>query len=234
MKIVKLVLVSIFSLATWSLTAQTADEIIAKNIEAMGGKEKLNSLNSVKMTGNVNVQGADVAITLTKLNHTGIKVDIEVMGTYNYQMANAKEGWVFMPIQGMEQPRNMEEGEYESTFRQTDLQGPLFDYASKGSTVKLEEKENVNGKPAYVITLTEKSGMSMKFYIDEATSRVVKVINFLKVNGEDTPVEYGFENFKQNKDGYWFAYTHVTPQGTIEYDNAETNIPVDESLFTNK
>ncbi len=234
MKIVKWFLIPVFLLAAWSLTAQTADEIIAKNIEAMGGREKLSSLNSVKMTGNLNVQGADVAVTLTKLNHVGIKVDIEVMGTYNYQMANAKEGWIYMPIQGMEQPRKMDEGEYENSFRQADLQGALFDYAAKGSTVKLEDKENVNRKPAYVLTVTEKTGQQMKYYIDENTNRVVKITSILKINGAETPIESGFDNYKQNKDGYWFAYTHITSQGNIEYDNVETNIPVDESLFTNK
>ncbi len=47
--------------------AQTVDDVVDKYIAAMGGKEKLLALNSVKMEGSMNVQGYDVSITTTRL-----------------------------------------------------------------------------------------------------------------------------------------------------------------------
>ena len=48
-----------------SIKAQTVDEVIDKYQIALGGKEKLLTLKSVKMTGSINVQGFDVGLTVT-------------------------------------------------------------------------------------------------------------------------------------------------------------------------
>lgn len=53
------------------------------------------------MEGTLNTQGVDVSITSTTAHLKGIRVDIEVMGTSNYQVANTTEGWVYMPVMGM-------------------------------------------------------------------------------------------------------------------------------------
>ncbi len=45
--------------------AQTADEIIAKHIEAIGGADAWKKVNSVKMEGTMLVQGATVTMTQT-------------------------------------------------------------------------------------------------------------------------------------------------------------------------
>ena len=47
-----------------SAQTPTADELVAKNIAARGGEEKLKSLNTIKMTGTVSAQGMDMPITL--------------------------------------------------------------------------------------------------------------------------------------------------------------------------
>ena len=63
-----------------STKAQTADEIIGKYETALGGKEKLLAIKSVKMVGNLNVQGMDVGVTTTALNGVGSRNDISVPG----------------------------------------------------------------------------------------------------------------------------------------------------------
>ena len=44
-------------------------------------------------------------------------------------------------------------------------------------------------------------------------------------------VETVYSNYKQNADGFWFAYTNNTIQGEVNYEKIETNIKVDESIF---
>jgi hypothetical protein len=46
--------------------AQTANEVINKHITAMAGKEKLASLITMKMEGNLNVQGTEITLVITK------------------------------------------------------------------------------------------------------------------------------------------------------------------------
>ena len=65
---------------TFIAKAQTADEIIAKHIEAIGGAENWKKVNSIKMEGTMQVQGAEVAVTQTVLHGKGSRQDISVMG----------------------------------------------------------------------------------------------------------------------------------------------------------
>ena len=63
---------SIFAIAILlSIKAQTIDEVVNKNIEAMGGKEKLSSIKTLIMEGSMNAGGQDVGITVTKSHLVG-------------------------------------------------------------------------------------------------------------------------------------------------------------------
>lgn len=233
MKTFKMLLVAALAIFTINVTAQTVDEIVAKNIEAMGGKAKLSTLKTVKLTGAMSVQGADVAITETKSQNAGMRMDIEVMGTSNYQVANATKGSVFMPVFGMAEAQEMPEAAYKSFAAQFDIQGPLLDYKEKGNKVELVGKEKVDGADAYNLKVTYKNGKVSNYFIDANTSRIIKSVSTENVNGEDVLAEITYSDYKQNAGGYWFPYTVTNSRGTISYSTIETNIPVEESVYKN-
>jgi len=232
MKFFKLLLFAIITLSALNLSAQTADEIITKHIDAMGGKDKMISLKTVKLTGGMNVNGADVSIVGTRSHNIGSRNDIEVMGTSNYEVANNKEGWTFFPIFRMDEPRAMESGELAAKQALFDLQGPFVNYKEKGNTVELKGSEKVEGADTWNLLVTYKNGKSMNFYIDKNTYRVTKTKAAVLANGEEKTEELLFADYKQNADGYWFPYSVTNDRGTILYSSIETNIPVDEKVFS--
>ncbi|WP_462249912.1 LolA-like protein [Ferruginibacter sp.] len=211
--------------------AQTVDEIIDKNITAMGGKEKLASLKSVKMEGNLSVMGNDVALAITTSHGVGMRADISVMGTENYQIVTPAKGTVFMPVQGMSEPTPMSDDQLKSATGQLDLQGALFNYKEKGSTVTLVGKETVDGEECYNIKLTNKMGTVTNYFISTKTNFKIKSTGKRMVNGEETEVANTYSNYKQNADGYWFPYSTTNAQGTTDFSKIDTNIAVDESIF---
>ncbi|HMI77607.1 MAG TPA: hypothetical protein VK484_02380 [Ferruginibacter sp.] len=213
--------------------AQTVDDVVDKYVAAMGGKEKLASLKTIKMEGSMSVQGTDLAITSTRSHMVGLRLDIEVMGMANYQVVNRTKGSAFWPIRGKTEPEEMEPDQFKSAQNQMDVQGALFNYREKGTTVELGGKETVDGVEAYNLKVTFKNGLSSNYYIDTKTSRLVKTASKMTVNGQETDVSNSYSDYKQNADGYWFAYSVTSIQGTVVYDKISTNIPVDESLFKN-
>ena len=78
---IKKLLLSALAFTVLSVSAQTVDEILAKNTEAMGGAAKLSGLTTVKMSGNMSAQGMDIPLTITKSHMKGMRLDIEIMGT---------------------------------------------------------------------------------------------------------------------------------------------------------
>ena len=231
MAFIKSLLVAGLAVTTFSVSAQTADEIVAKNIEAMGGAAKLATLNSVKMTGSMSVQGTDVGITITKLNAKGFRVDLDVMGTSGYQLANNEKGFVFMPFAGMTEPKEMDPEAFKSTSSQSDVQGSLFNYKEKGNTVEYLGKEKVDAGEAYKLKVTNKNGKVSTYYIDTKSNRLVKSVSKVNANGEEMEMETSYSDYKQDANGFWFPYSTTNMQGTITFDKIESNIPIDESIF---
>ena len=211
--------------------AQTVDDVINKYIEALGGKEKLAILKSVKYSGNINIQGTDVNIVQTKLNMKGMRLDISVAGTENYQIVTPEKGIVFMPVQGMTEPSPMPEDQLKSGQNQLDVQGVLLNYKEKGTAVELLGTEKLNGEDNHKLKITFKNGLVTTYFIGAKNYYINKTVSKRKVNGEETDMETTYTNYKQNADGFWFAYNNTSVQGDMIYDKIETNIPVDENIF---
>ncbi|MEO7264060.1 MAG: hypothetical protein ABIW38_04060 [Ferruginibacter sp.] len=218
-------------LMAFSATAQTADEIVDKYVTAMGGKEKLSSLKSAKMEGVINVQGNDISIAITKVQNTGMRMDLEIMGANNYQIMNTKSGITFFPIRGMQSPEPMPDEQYKGALTQLDLQGTLFNYKDKGTTLEYLGTEKVESNEAYKLKATLKSGSVVNYFIDTKTNMLVKSSSKRMMQGVETEFETTFSDYKQNTDGFWFPYTTGTPQGTTSFDKIETNIKVDPKMF---
>jgi hypothetical protein len=214
-----------------SINAQTVDEIVANHFNAMGGADKLLSLNTVRMHGTLNVQGADVEVTLTKSHLIGFRADISVMGTANYQIVTQEKGIVFMPIQGMSEPTNMPDEQFKAGKTQLDIQDVLLNYKEKGTGVELIGREKVNGEDNFKLRLTFKNGLVTDYFISSNNYMFTKTSGKRTMNGELVDLETSYSNYKQNADGYWFAYTTTSNQGETNYDKIETNIDVDPGIF---
>src|SRR5580692_6961054 len=86
------------------LVAQTADEIINKNIAAMGGLAKLNSINSVYQEDSINAGGMKFGVKMWMVNKKSQRVEFTLMGMTGFQIQRIDSGWSFMPFQGQTTP----------------------------------------------------------------------------------------------------------------------------------
>lgn len=227
LKIGLLALAAIVSLQ--SIKAQTVDEIVDKHLTAMGGKEKLGLLKSVKMTGNLNTQGFDVAISVTVLQGVGSRNDISVPGMgEGFQVMNAEKGWNYMPFLGQANPEEVSADQVKASQGLLDVQGSLLNYKEKGNKVELLGKEKVGDAECYKLKLMNAGGKESILFIDAATFYRVKSI--VKI-GEDE-VENTYSGFKKNEDGFVFPFSQTNDRGTIVFSSIETNKSVDEKIFT--
>lgn len=212
--------------------AQTVDEIVDKYVNALGGKEKLSSLNTIKLSGTMNSMGNEISITITRKHMVGSRADFSVMGTENYQIITPSKGSSFMPVRGMTEPAATTEQELKIGQSQLDVQSPLFNYKEKGNIVEYIGMEKSDNDDCYKLKLTFKNGIITNYFISAKDNRIVKTSGKRTVNGEEMEVETKLSNYKQNGDGYWFAYTVSSNiQGETNFDKIESNVPVDEGIF---
>src|SRR5664279_2284293 len=125
-------MIVIASLCSIHIHAQTLDEIINKNIEAMGGKEKLLALNSVSMEATMNINGQEIPVKIIQLNDEGEKVTMTMNGMDNYTIQTKDSGWNYFPIQGQTKPEIVPSAVIQETSDGLDIQGSFINYEEKG------------------------------------------------------------------------------------------------------
>lgn len=213
--------------------AQTVDEVISKHVGAMGGRQKIMSLSSALMTGTFTAMGATapINITTTKKHMIGSRIDIDADGVNNYQIITPKNGWIFTPIQGDKEPRPLTEDQAKSLQVQLDLHGPFINHSEKGIKIEMAGKDSVDGVLCYKLKVTSPNTNVTIYFISSQSNLIVKTSTKMFQFGNLEDVETTYSDYKQNADGYWFAYTNAGPRGVTHHDKIVTNIAVDEKIY---
>ena len=85
-----------------SAAAQTADDIIAKNIKATGGMDKLKAAKTIRMTGKLSLsQGLEAPVVLEQKRPNSVRMEFTIQGMTGVQAYDGKIGWSLMPFSGM-------------------------------------------------------------------------------------------------------------------------------------
>ncbi len=229
----------IFSLAVfiWAVggaLAQTADEILAKSIEARGGAAKLNGLKSMRMESTTSVMGMEMSSKSVIVHKRGMRNDIEVMGQTITMAVDGDKGWMINPMQGGSDPIALPEDQLKASAVQLNLAG-MTNYKEEGLTAEFVGKETLDGTEVYKVKTTTKDGMVMTHSIDTKTYYILKTAIKVKVGDQEIEAETRMSNYKI-VDGIAFAHTTeiTNPQAgviTTTIKKLEVNPTVDESVF---
>lgn len=213
--------------------AQTADEVINKHVEAIGGADAWRKVTSMRQEGSMTVQGTDVALVMTVVKGKGSRQDISItaMGMSGYQIITPTEGWNYMPFNGMMAPEAMTGDELTKSQDDLDPAGPLLDYQAKGHKVELLGKEDVEGVECFKLKVDTKNGSTQTYYIDPATYYVIRVVSKQDINGQEVEVPTGFANYEKLPEGIVIAKSLTLPFGEMTITNVDVNKPVEDSVF---
>jgi outer membrane lipoprotein-sorting protein len=219
------------------LWAQTVDEIIAKNVQARGGLEKLKAVQSIKSTANMSMgQGMEAPGVLIQKRPSLARLDFTIQGLTAVQAYDGKSAWQIMPFMGKKDPEPMSADETKEVEEMADLDGPLVDYKSKGHQVELLGKEKVEGTDAYKIKATLKNGDVQTIYIDSDSFLEIKEETKRTVRGSEQLIESSIGDYK-DVDGVLFPFAMESGvKGSQEKQKLmitkiELNVPADDSIF---
>jgi len=228
-----LTLAAVAVASSFSAFAQTAEEVVAKSVTAIGGADAWRKVTTMKMTGAVNAQGMEIPVTITQEHMKGFRMDITVMGMNGYQIITPTAGWSFMPFgNGQTAPEPMTAEQVKMAADQLDLQSDFVDYAKKGSTIELQGKEDVEGTECWKVRLVKKSGTETVYYIDPATNFIVRSVTKVKVDGKDEEAIVNYSNYQPVAGaGVTMPMTIDQGMGPVEIKTVEVNKPVEAKTF---
>lgn len=245
MKMLKILLCSIaLMIGGFAATGQTADELIAKYETAMGGKEKMASLQSVYLEGvSIMGNGNELTTHITKVNKQLLRTEVSFGGMGNFKMlVTDKAGWASNPRNGGKFEPIPEEG-LKAMQSELDLSGNISNYAAKGNKVELLGKDTVNGISCYKLKLSLPTGSDITYYLDPTTYYIVREqrkgtgMMGRRPGGQPPPgdniITTDYADFQKTPEGYIFPYSikRVGMGGNMIIEKLEVNQRVDPKLF---
>ena len=218
-----------------TVKAQTADEIIAKYLEATGGKDKISQLTSQYMEGTIEVMGNTGPMKITTLNGKGYKSEIDIQGSSIISCFNDKEGWSVNPFMGGGSPETMPEAQYKTGKDQIFIGAPFVYYAEKGYKAELAGNETVGDINAVKIKMTSPDNITVQYFFDPATGYLVRSIQQVDMQGSSVD---NIMTFSDYKDVEGFPHPHKLNMNiggqfemTMTINKVEINKPVDPAIF---
>ncbi len=222
---------------TADTAGETAETLIAKNIQARGGLEKIKSIQSMRMTGTMKLgdDGLPTILELKRPNKSRWEFTLE--GATAIQAYDGKTAWTIMPFEGSSEPRIMSDQEARDVEMQADIDGPFVDSAAKGITIQLMGKETIDGVPMWKLLVTRKGSGEREIYLDAKTYLQALAVSRRTGGGEGmTEIRSRISDYR-NVGGVMLPHSFVAsaegiPQKqALEFSKIELNVPIDDSRF---
>lgn len=225
--------------------AQTADEIIEKYIQNLGGVEKLNSITSFEMKAKVDYGGMTIPVDMISLKDGRTITKISFQGQEMIQ--GAFDGTTSWGTNFMTMKPEKSDAETTENVKRTagaDFMTPMLDYKNKGYTIEMLPNETIEGVECFKMKVTKKPQLvegvdvpNVEFYYFDKENYVPIVVEAEIPSGQmkGQISQTVFSDYQEVKGIYFpFSMTNKLKDGegqTIVFESIELNKTYEDSLF---
>ena len=225
-------------------SAQTVDEIIEKHIAAVGGPDKIQAIQTLKLTGTVTRgAGFETRFTLYWKRPNLARSETEIRGETMIQAYDGKTAWGIVPFRGNAGPRELPQRLALALLQRADFTSPLVNHQEKGFSVALLGKEEFEGTEVYKLQLRrEDAERTIYVYLDaEHYMELKRVVQGKTPEGNEFEFTTLFSDYKPVQ-GVMMAHvreTHGTGFGrrgrggrtVLTIEKVEVNLELADALF---
>lgn len=215
--------------------AQTAEDVVAKHVEAIGGKDKLSQIKSVYIENKADVMGNESQSKATLLNGKGYKSEMDFNGQQIVQVITDKGGWAINPFAGSSDAQAVPPDQYKTIEDGIYFPDPLYNYAEHGAKVELLGQEKIDTINAFKLKYTNKDSSEITYYIDPSTWYIIEALKKGNVQGQDIEIKTTYSNYKKTDFGVSVPSSTSVDMGqfalNINQTNLEINKDVDPAIF---
>ncbi len=184
----------------------TVESLIEKNLEAKGGREKLEAVESARLSGTMNMGGMEAPFVLEWKDPDKTRMEITLQGMTLVQAYDGETAWMLNPFMGQAAPEKMSEEDTEAFKDQADFHGPLLNPEEKGYVVEYAGEEDVEGTPTYKLKVTKPSGEETYLFLDQDYYLEIKSESKRTIRGQEVETEMAIGDYKE-VDGLMMAHS---------------------------
>lgn len=216
-------------------SGQTSDEILKKMLEAQGGREALESVKDLTITGSIELvqQGLSGDLTVYKKEPDKRRTDLVVMGMTITQCYDGKIAWWVNPQTGTTEEVSGEQA--ADLKRQAMPMTANLEPAKYGLSFLLKGKELLEGKEYVVLEETYPDGLIVLLYVDPETNFIHKMKSKIHAAGAEFDFEQILSDYR--KDGLMtmahsvLTYQNGTEYSRIAFKEVKFNIGIPDTMF---
>ena len=241
----------------------TAAQIVDKNVAARGGLQAWRAVQTLSIAGKMDAGGNRDRATLPMPGQQKLgklptnrpkdqvqlpfvlemkrprksRLEIQFSGQTAIQVYDGTKGWKLRPYLNRHEVEPFTPEEQKAASMQADLDGPLADYAGKGTKVELDGVEKVDSRDTYRLKLTLKNGQEQRVWIDSQTFLEVKIDGTPRLlDGKYHAVAVYYRDYRQTK-GLLVPYLletvvdGVKDREKIMIETVAVNPSLDDSRF---
>ncbi|HYT84074.1 MAG TPA: hypothetical protein VEK86_11505 [Gemmatimonadales bacterium] len=237
--LVGLALVGAAPLPPSPLAAQTADSIIAKYVQTVGGLARMQALQTLRRTGKFTGSGGFEAVIVQENRRpNSVREEFSIQGMTGINAYDGRNGWKIEPWQGKRDPEALSEEEMHGILDDADFDGPLVNYQAKGNRVEYQGMEQIEGSDAYKLKVTRPNGDVSFYYLDTEYYVPIRIDTQRMIRGAPQEFETSLGDYKQVNGVYLpFSFesgpkgSSSADRGKITYHKIEANVPLDDQRF---
>lgn len=202
----------------------TGSQIADKNIAARGGLAAWRAVQTLSIEGKMGAGGnqrealpappslrkdgapqiaprpkeeAQLPFVLDMQRPRKTRFELKFKGQTAVQVYDGTNGWKLRPYLNRLEIETYSSDELRLASTQSDLDGPLVDYAAKGTSVELEGMEKVDDRDNYRMKLTMKDGHALHVWIDAQTFLESKIEGHpRRLDGKIHQVEVYYRDYR--------------------------------------
>jgi hypothetical protein len=229
-------LILVFAMTGGVAGAQTVDEVIAKNVQARGGLEKLKAVKSLRTTVKFSDGSFRAEFRQENKRPGKVREELIVQGMAQIQAYDGKTGWQISPFSGRRDPDLLSQDDMKSLIVDGDIDGPLVDYKEKGHKAELVGHDSMEGTDCFKIKLSMKNGDVRYYYLDTDSYLELKVEVQTTIRGALQESELYYGDYEQVNGIYYSFAVEQAQKGSssrqqFSVEKIEQNVDLDDALF---
>jgi hypothetical protein len=221
--------------------AMTAAQVVDRNVAARGGSQAWKAVHSLQFSGKLDAGGKEnvqLPFELDMMRVRKTRMELQFNGQTAVQVYDGTNGWKLRPFLNRRDVEPFTPAELKAASMQADLDGPLFNYAAKGTKVELAGTEPVEGRDTYKLKLTLKDGQVQHVWVDAQTFLDVKIEGTPRhLDGRMHPVATYFRDYR-TVNGLLIPFLNETAVDGVKktekivIEKVVVNPNLEESLFS--
>ena len=209
----------------------SADEILQKYLQAIGGVDAAAKISTRVQKGALTVGGKHFPVEILAKAPAKRVTTVHFSGGDSITAINGEEGWLSTPSHGV---HDMGPSELDGASVDAALLFPTT-IRQFFKELRLQPKEQINGHVAYLVVGIRDNWPPVQLYFDQESGLLVRMLRYVQTPLGRNPVQIDYSEYREEagvKTPYRWTVARPNTSSTIQIEQSQPSAPITDDKFS--